>query len=105
MAEAEVDALPDAEEPQPDTAQLSGPDQPNGELPQLGTCKTAVGRSRAHHMTDIRSFGKEHFDIDWNKYAPCLVCFQVAQNKAGPGRRGDGLARRQSGSSSDGTIH
>ena len=56
-------------------------------------------------MTDIRSFGKEHFDINWNKYAPCLVCFQVAQNKAGPGRRGDGLARRQSGSSSDGTIH
>ena len=56
-------------------------------------------------MMDIRSFGTEYFDLDWGKYKPCLVSFQIAQNKAGPGRRGDGLARRQSGSSSDGTIH
>ena len=63
MAEAELDALPDAEEPQPDTAQLSGPDQPNGELPQLGTCKTAVGRSRAHHMSVFRDLASALPDL------------------------------------------
>ena len=63
MAEAELDALPDAEEPQPDTAQLSGPDQPNGELPQQGTCKTAVGRSRAHHMSVFRDLASALPDL------------------------------------------